>query len=63
MNKIGKDIPWDYRNERDVRTLVSFNPKFKKETPFNGIEHHGIDDCKHQIKYCVATYNSLNIDD
>jgi len=28
-NKAGIPIPWDFRKERCVRTLVSFNPSVK----------------------------------
>lgn len=47
-------VPWKFRNERDVRTLVSFAPSVKENYPFTGIEHNPIDDCKHQILYCHA---------
>ncbi len=57
----GYDLPWKPQNERDVRTLVSFAPEIKKETKFEGIPHYGIDDCKHQIKYCSKIYQKLNL--
>lgn len=59
-NKSGINIPWNFRLERDVRTLVSFIPEIKKTTQFVGIEHNPIDDCKHQIKYCSKIYNIIN---
>ena len=40
-------MPWGFRFERDVRTLVSFAP-------------HPIDDCKHQISYCHSIKKKLN---
>lgn len=54
--------PWNFRNERDVRTLVSFAPKIKEHYPHNpnDIMHDPIDDCKYQIGYCVATWQKLN---
>ena len=54
-------MPWNFRNERDVRTLVSFAPKVKEHYPLIGVEHHPIDDCKYQIGYCSAIWNNLNI--
>lgn len=54
-------IPWNFRNERDVRTLVSLAPNIKESTKFIGIEHHPVHDCLHQIKYCVEIYNKLNL--
>ena len=53
--------PWNFRNERDVRTLVSFAPDIKRQTNFNGVEHNPIDDCKYQITYCHAIWKKLNI--
>lgn len=53
-------IPWNFHNERDVRTLVSFTPKIIEHYPFEGIPHHSIDDCKHQIAYCSAIWQKLN---
>jgi len=52
--------PWYFRSERDVRTLVAFAPQIKERMPFDGIEHNPIDDCKHQIKYCTATWKKIN---
>lgn len=57
------DVPWNFRNERDVRTLVSFAPGVKdrciKEN--NGIEHNALEDCKLQIKYCTEIYNKIKL--
>jgi len=55
------ETPWQFYNERDVRTLVSFAPNFKYKTRFEGTAHNPIDDCKHQIKYCSAIWNKLNL--
>lgn len=52
--------PWNFRNERDVRTLVSFAPEVKAHYPSTGVEHNPIDDCKFQIGYCSAIWNKLN---
>lgn len=54
-----QELPWNFRNERDVRTLVSFAPSIKEHYPFQGIEHNPIDDCKYQIAYCSAIWNKL----
>lgn len=53
-------MPWDFRSERDVRTLVSFAPDIKANHPFTGTVHHPIDDCKHQIRYCHSIKKKLN---
>jgi hypothetical protein len=51
------DVPWYFRSERDVRTLVSFAPHVKENMPFEGVCHDPVDDCKHQIKYCSKIWN------
>lgn len=56
---IGLGLPWDFRNERDVRTLVAFAPEIKKKAVFKGTEHNPIDDCKFQIQYCSKIWKSL----
>jgi len=57
----GYDIlPWKFRNERDVRTLVSLAPHVKEQTPNVGIAHHPTDDCMFQINYCCAIYQYIN---
>jgi len=58
-NKAYSPIPWVAKNERDVRTLVSFAPYIKKNEPFVGVKHDPIDDCLHQIKYCHKIWNLL----
>ena len=59
-NKIGQEIPWDFRKERCLRTLVSFNPNIKRKTNNIGTSHNAIDDCLFQINYCSATWKTLN---
>lgn len=58
-NKAHLKMPWDFRKERDVRTLVSFLPAIKDMTKFHGTAHNPIDDCHHQIRYCSETWNTL----
>ncbi|HQX04984.1 MAG TPA: 3'-5' exonuclease [Flavobacterium sp.] len=59
-NKANIDIPWDFRKERCVRTLVSFNPEIKKNLAFKGTAHNALSDCYHQIEYCRLTWSSLH---
>jgi hypothetical protein len=54
-----QEMPWNFRNERDVRTLVSFAPNIKEHYPSLGVEHNPIDDCKYQIAYCHAIWEKL----
>ncbi len=48
-------LPWKHQNERDVRTIVAFNPDIKASTTFKGTRHNPLHDCKHQIEYLTAT--------
>jgi len=57
--KLKIPIPWNFRLERDVRTLVSFAPEIKNNFPNLGIEHRPVDDCKYQIGYCSAIWEKL----
>lgn len=59
-NSVELDKPWDFRNERDVRTLVAFKPEIKANLQFDGTKHDALDDCKHQIRYCHETWKTLN---
>ncbi len=62
FNALNMAAPWKHWNERDVRTLVSFAPQIKKDTPFSGVKHDALADCYHQIKYSSIIYNTLNIE-
>lgn len=53
-------LPWDFRRERCVRTLVSFAPVIKSMTKFHGVAHNALADCYHQIKYSSETYRKIN---
>jgi exodeoxyribonuclease VIII len=55
------DLPWRHWNERDVRTLASLNPELKHAIAFEGTRHNALDDCKHQIRYCSAIWNTIQI--
>ena len=60
MERVGiEKMPWNFYDERDVRTLVHFNPQIKKDMVFEGVKHSALDDCYHQIKYCSEIYRSL----
>ena len=52
-------IPWNFRLERDVRTLVAFYPAIKRDAQSVGVMHAPIDDCKFQIQYCCAIWRKL----
>ncbi len=58
-NKCGKEIPWKFWNERDVRTLLTLYPDAKQLTKNEGVPHYPIDDCKYQIQYCSEVIKFL----
>jgi hypothetical protein len=51
-------IPWDFRKERDVRTILSINPARKDKIPFTETRHNPINDCKHQIAYICSIWKN-----
>lgn len=59
-NLLGLDIPWDFRDERCLRTLVQFAPEVKRNLKFKGTKHNAIDDCMFQIEYCSKIWNLIN---
>lgn len=56
-------LPWLFRNERDVRTVVMLYPAIKDKwvNNFKGIKHDPIADCKCQIGYVSEILNSIKI--
>lgn len=60
FNKAGMNIPWDFRKERCVRTLLSFMPGMKNECKHSNT-HHALDDCYFQVEYCSKIWNELNV--
>ncbi|HDZ1287254.1 TPA: 3'-5' exoribonuclease [Klebsiella pneumoniae] len=57
------DCPWDYWNDRDVRTMVElgraigFDPK--TAIPFEGDRHNALADAQHQARYVSAIWQRL----
>lgn len=56
---IKQPIPWDFRKECDVRTLVMLKPEIKADMTFEGDKHNALHDCFHQIKYVSNTYKAI----
>lgn len=51
-------VPWQFWQERDVRTIASLNGIIKHSTENTGA-HHALSDCYHQINYCSKVIQSL----
>lgn len=60
-NKSKQWIPWDFKKERCLRTLVSLKPSVKDTIVRKGISHNALDDCYYQIKYLCAIWKLLNV--
>ena len=58
---LGWSVPWNFRCERDLRTLVAFAPEIKAGLvpSFKGVEHDPVDDCKFQITYATAIWQKF----
>ncbi|HBT1603448.1 exonuclease [Klebsiella pneumoniae] len=60
---IAEDYPWEYWNDRDVRTMVelgqaiSFDPK--TTIPFKGSRHNALADAIHQARYVSAIWQRI----
>ena len=50
---------FSYRAARDIRTLLDLSGVDFKKVPREGLHHDALDDCFHQIKYCVEAFKSL----
>lgn len=50
---------FSYKNARDIRTLSHLTGNKSFDGNRDGIHHDALDDCKHQVKYCVVALNSL----
>lgn len=61
--KVDQLVPWEFRNERDVRTLVAFAPEIKSRivNRWGAVLHNAKEDCKLQITYCTEIYKKLKI--
>ncbi|POU43911.1 3'-5' exoribonuclease [Pantoea sp. PSNIH4] len=59
----GIEVPWQWWNDRDVRTVVElgkaikFDPK--RDMPFEGTRHNALADAIHQAKYVSAIWQKL----
>lgn len=56
---MGIEFVLPYWCDNDVRTLVTISGIDTRDYTFTGTKHYGIDDCKHQIKYCHVAYKGL----
>lgn len=60
----GLKLPWSFRNDRDVRTVVELglalrNFDAKAIISQSGMAHHALDDARYQAQYVCAIYAAL----
>ena len=60
---VGSDVPWEYWQERDVRTVAWLGKwaghDAKKLLEFKGEPHVALDDARHQSRYTIEILNEL----
>ena len=64
-NRLGMKLPWNFRNDRDVRTIVHLANIIKNKNVLNlnhreGVHHNALDDAKYQAKYVATAYSLLS---
>jgi exodeoxyribonuclease VIII len=52
--------PFNFRNERCVRTYASLRPDIMASFEFQGTKHHPVDDCRNQIRYVCQIHSDIN---
>jgi hypothetical protein len=52
-------IPWDFRKERCLRTLVEYNPTIKSSYKYSGTAHNALEDCYNQINYATEIFKAI----
>jgi len=56
---LGIEIPWNFWDARDLRTLLDIAGMNKKSVPFEGTEHVAIDDVMHEVELACAAYAKM----
>ncbi|SFK45792.1 3'-5' exonuclease [Azotobacter beijerinckii] len=47
-------LPWQFRHDRDLRTLLALYPEAKNVGDFEGTKHHALHDARHEAKQLIA---------
>ena len=53
--------PWEYWNDRDMRTLLDLHPHAKDVGPFDGIKHHALHDARHEAKQLAVVLKAAAV--
>lgn len=54
LETCGIELPWQFRHDRDLRTLLALYPKAKNVGDFEGTKHHALHDARHEAKQLIA---------
>lgn len=61
--QVGQEVPWEYWQERDVRTMAWVGKQMgydaKKNLQFDGTPHDALDDARHQARYTISILNKI----
>lgn len=62
LKRLGIKPNFRYQAARDIRTLTDLAKLSTKDPQFarEGTHHDALDDCKFQVKYCVAAFNKIS---
>lgn len=55
-----QNAPYKYYHKMDVRTVLEFMQIDQSAFPFEGVKHHSVDDCRHDIKMVQKAYQLKN---
>jgi hypothetical protein len=55
-----EDFPYRYSHKMDVRTVLKFMQIDQSQFEFEGVKHHSVDDCRHDIKMVQEVYQIKN---
>lgn len=55
-----QDAPYKYSHKMDVRTVLKFMQIDQNQFEFEGVKHHSVDDCRHDIMMVQRAYQLRN---
>jgi hypothetical protein len=58
---VGVKQSFHFRNARDIRTLLDLANFNHRDVKRDGTHHDALDDCLHQVKYCVEAFKRLKV--
>lgn len=61
MRKLGIPVPWKFWNVRDTRTLYQVADLAYHNEKREGVEHHALHDCQHQVKLVLLSMGKLKV--